>query len=201
MPDGASSVDYRGLKELRSYTIRNGESWYEFINGTLGLEAPNGSLYLVTGCDKSTTWGIAAVSHGSSSNTIALCFTAAQVVQASASYTYSWETHCPAFVRTGPDLCEDESLPQNQCLFVRGLKIRVRENAVARQVKGAIRIESTQDMQPSSVSSARKSSSFPIGPRQRGQVSLEVVDSKTWRMFYTPLTRNGLRMTKNSFTR
>ncbi|KAF7965025.1 hypothetical protein HWV62_1023, partial [Athelia sp. TMB] len=161
MPDGASSVDYRGLKELRTYAIRNGESWYEFINDTIGLEAPNGSLYLVTGCDKSTTWGIAAVSNGSSSNTIALRFTAAQSVQASASYTCSWETHCPAFVRTGPDLCEDESLPQNQCLFVRGLKIRVRENAVARQVKGPIKVESTQDTKPSYMSSARKSSSFP----------------------------------------
>ncbi|KAF7980582.1 hypothetical protein HWV62_37763 [Athelia sp. TMB] len=173
MPDGASSVDYRGLKELRSYAIRNGESWYEFINGTLGLEAPNGSLYLVTGCDKSTTWGIAAVSHGSSSNTIALRFTTAQVVQAAASYSYSWETHCPAFVRTGPDLRKDEPLPQNQCLFVRGLKIRVRENAVARQVKGAIRVDSTQNMQPSSVSSTRKSGSSQSG--SSGQQDLENV--------------------------
>ena len=161
MPDGAGSVDYRGLEDLRSYAIRNGESWYDFVNGTLRIGALNGSLYLVTGCDKSTTWGIAAVSNGSSSNTIALRFTAAQSVQASASYAYSWETHCPAFVRTGPDLCEDESLPQNQCLFVRGLKIRVRENAVAKKVKGRVEVESTQDMKPSSVSSARKSSSFP----------------------------------------
>ncbi|KZP33714.1 hypothetical protein FIBSPDRAFT_989896 [Athelia psychrophila] len=161
MPDGASSVDYRGLKELRSYAMRNGESWYEFINETLGLEAPNGSVYLVTGCDKSTTWGIASVSHGSSSNTIALRFTAAQSVQASASYSFSWEAHCPAFVRTGQDLGDDDSLPQNQGLFVRGLKIRVRDNAVVRQLKGAVKVESTQDMTPGGISSARRSNSFP----------------------------------------
>lgn len=161
MPDGACSTEYRGLKELRSYAMRNGESWYEFVNDILGLEAPNGSLYLVTGCDKSTTWGLAAVSHGSSSNSIALRFTAAQSVQARASYTFSWETHCPAFVRTGPDLGDDDSLPQNQCLFVRGLKIRVRDNAVARQVKGAVKVSSTQDMKAGDISSVKRSNSFP----------------------------------------
>ncbi|KZP15783.1 hypothetical protein FIBSPDRAFT_704832, partial [Athelia psychrophila] len=124
--DGASSVDYRGLKELRSYAMRNAESWYELVN-KLGLE---GSLYLVTGCDKSTTWRIASVPRSSSSNTIAS-------VQAGASYSFSWETDCPAFVRAGPDLGGDDLLPQNQCLFVRGLKIKVRDNAVVRQVKGA----------------------------------------------------------------
>ncbi|KZP15774.1 hypothetical protein FIBSPDRAFT_685457, partial [Athelia psychrophila] len=76
MPDGASSVDYRGLGKLCSYAMRNGESWYKFVNGELGLGAPNGSMCLVTGCDKSTTWRIASVPHGSSSNTIALSFTA-----------------------------------------------------------------------------------------------------------------------------
>ncbi|KZP33720.1 hypothetical protein FIBSPDRAFT_673129, partial [Athelia psychrophila] len=117
--DGASSVDYRGLKELRSYAMRNAESWYEFVNDDLGLGAPIGSLCLVTGCDKSTTWRIASVSRGSLSNTIAS-------VQAGVSYSFSWETDCPAFVRAGPDLGGDDPLPQNQCLFVRGLKIKVR---------------------------------------------------------------------------
>ncbi|KZP33705.1 hypothetical protein FIBSPDRAFT_669653, partial [Athelia psychrophila] len=142
--DGASSVDYRGLGKLCSYAMRNGESWYKFVNGELGLGAPNGSMCLVTGCDKSTTWRIASVPHGSSSNTIALSFTAAQSVQARASYSFSKETNFPAFERAGPDLGGDDPLPQNQCLFVRGLRIKVRENAVVRQLKGAVEVESIQ---------------------------------------------------------
>ncbi|KZP25741.1 hypothetical protein FIBSPDRAFT_380284 [Athelia psychrophila] len=33
----------------------------KFINGHLGFEARNGSVYFVSGCDKATTWGIAAI--------------------------------------------------------------------------------------------------------------------------------------------
>ncbi|KZP18196.1 hypothetical protein FIBSPDRAFT_745741 [Athelia psychrophila] len=161
MPDGARSIEYGGLKDLRSYAIRNAKSWYNFINGELGLEAPNGSLYLVSGCDKSRTWGIASVSQGSSSNMIALRFTAAKTVQASVSYTFSWQTDCSTFARAGPDLSDDNPLPQNQCLFVRGLKIRVRDNAVMRQMRGAVKVESTEDMESSSLSSAKRSNSFP----------------------------------------
>ncbi|KZP22975.1 hypothetical protein FIBSPDRAFT_1015806, partial [Athelia psychrophila] len=56
MPHGAMGEDYDRKKEIRTYSIENAPSWYTFINGTLGREAPNGSLYIVTGCDKSATW-------------------------------------------------------------------------------------------------------------------------------------------------
>ncbi|KZP08598.1 hypothetical protein FIBSPDRAFT_938928 [Athelia psychrophila] len=80
MPDGACSIDYWGLNKLRSCAMQNGESWYEFIIDKHGMEAPNGSLYLVTGCDKSTTWGITAVSRNLELlNEMALRFTAAPV--------------------------------------------------------------------------------------------------------------------------
>ncbi|KZP15418.1 hypothetical protein FIBSPDRAFT_750151, partial [Athelia psychrophila] len=59
MPHGAMGEDYDRIKDIRAYSIENAPSWYTFINGTLGREAPNGSLYVVTGCDKSATWGIA----------------------------------------------------------------------------------------------------------------------------------------------
>ncbi|KZP08203.1 hypothetical protein FIBSPDRAFT_686005, partial [Athelia psychrophila] len=77
LPDGAASTDYEALAPLRSYAIQNGVAWYNFINGELGLEAPNGSLYLVTGSDKATTWGLAAVSNGSLNSSVVLRFSAA----------------------------------------------------------------------------------------------------------------------------
>lgn len=160
MPDGAASTDYNSLAGLRSYAIQNAVLWYEFINGTLGLEAPNGSVYCVTGCDKSTTWGIAAVSHGSSSNSLALRFTAAQLVEASATYTYSWETHCPAFVRAGPDFSDERELPQNQCLFLRGFKIMVREGPSAMFGRPA-KVTSILGLKSGQLSPGGKSGSFP----------------------------------------
>ncbi|KZP12588.1 hypothetical protein FIBSPDRAFT_681498, partial [Athelia psychrophila] len=56
MPDGAMGEDCTSIDEIRRYSIDHAPSWYEFINGKLHRAAPNGSLYVVTGCDKSTSW-------------------------------------------------------------------------------------------------------------------------------------------------
>jgi hypothetical protein len=101
--------------------------WYEFVNGALGREAPNGSLHLVTGCDKSTTWGVASVSSASETNSLFLKFSAVQLVEANATYAYLWETNCSATVRTGPEPCRGSELLQNQCPFLRGFKLTVNE--------------------------------------------------------------------------
>jgi hypothetical protein len=103
LPEGAASQDLRNLAKFRRHALKNTASWYEFVNGTLGREAPNGSLYLVTGCDKSTTWGTASVSCASETNASSLKFTVAQIAEANATYTYLWETYCPATVCTGPE--------------------------------------------------------------------------------------------------
>ncbi|KZP33219.1 hypothetical protein FIBSPDRAFT_721276, partial [Athelia psychrophila] len=76
MPDGAMGEDYTSLDEIRTYSIEHAISWYEFINGKLHRAAPNGSLYVVTGCDKSTAWGIATVGQHSSLQECSLQFTA-----------------------------------------------------------------------------------------------------------------------------
>ncbi|KZP23011.1 hypothetical protein FIBSPDRAFT_823884 [Athelia psychrophila] len=122
MPDGAMGEDYTSIHEIRAYSIEHALSWYEFINGELGCEAPNGSLYVVTGCDKSTAWGIATVGEESS-------------VQSGPGYSCSWSTQGGEIVRKstpwhpdgGAEPPEDPTEPpQNQCLFIRGFKIRVR---------------------------------------------------------------------------
>ncbi|KZP03795.1 hypothetical protein FIBSPDRAFT_703710, partial [Athelia psychrophila] len=76
VPDGALGEDYYNKKAIRKFSITNALSWYEFINVKLGREAPNGSLYVVTGCDRSTAWGIATVEKHSSSESLSLQFTA-----------------------------------------------------------------------------------------------------------------------------
>jgi hypothetical protein len=117
-------LDLLDIATFRRHALKHTIHWYEFVNGVLGREAPNGSLYLVTGCDKSTTWGAASVSCVSETNSLSLKFTAAQLAEAHAAYTYSWETYCPATVRTGPQAGNSE-LRQNQSPFLRGFKLRV----------------------------------------------------------------------------
>lgn len=140
-------------------------AWYNFVNGELGLETPNGSLYLVTGSDKATTWGLAAVSHGSSSNSVALRFAAA-MVEANASYSFSWEKRCDATVRTGPDIGEGVESLKDQSVFIRGFKIMIREGAMAKW-KGAVKVTSTQDSERGGFRFSGKSTSFPGVPNAK----------------------------------
>ncbi|EEB99858.1 hypothetical protein MPER_00355, partial [Moniliophthora perniciosa FA553] len=54
--NGASRVDCSHRAAFRAYARKHAFDWYQFVNGELGREAENGSLYLVTGFDKSDAW-------------------------------------------------------------------------------------------------------------------------------------------------
>ena len=158
LPAGASRQDLLSINKFRRHAIENAIRWYEFVNGTLGREVPNGSLYLVTGCDKSTTWGIASVAGATQANTLSLRFTAAQLLQASAEYTYSWETYCPATVRIGPS---GLSPLQNQCIFLRGFKLTLREGPIA-MWKGPTKVSPVLGAKPDRILSGGKGSYVPF---------------------------------------
>ncbi|KAF9022061.1 hypothetical protein BDZ89DRAFT_926251, partial [Hymenopellis radicata] len=57
LPDGATRYVARNRSVYIKYAKENGVSIYQYVNGTLGREAPNGSVYIVTGCDKCQSWG------------------------------------------------------------------------------------------------------------------------------------------------
>jgi len=86
------------LKQATKHGLR----WYEYANVTRQRLAKNGSLYLVTGSDKTDSWGIASCSNSSKGDEVSLKFTAAQIASGSSSYAYKWETNSPATVRIGP---------------------------------------------------------------------------------------------------
>ncbi|THU88095.1 hypothetical protein K435DRAFT_821736 [Dendrothele bispora CBS 962.96] len=65
LPEGASRVDYLDLNTFRKHAAENAELWYQHANETLGLEAGNSSLYLLTGYDKTICWETAAFSSPS----------------------------------------------------------------------------------------------------------------------------------------
>ena len=133
MPDGADRVNVRNQWKFRETARRHAFSWYQHANVRFGRMASNGSLYLLTGCDKAISWGMASFSCASEECDISLKFTAAQVAEVGAAYVYSWETYVPATVRVGPyrDGGGQERL-KNQSVFLRGFKISIREGAMGK---------------------------------------------------------------------
>ncbi|THU94905.1 hypothetical protein K435DRAFT_667421, partial [Dendrothele bispora CBS 962.96] len=55
LPDGATRVDVETIIPFRQYAYRNCEEWYRFAESR-GIEVENGSLYFVTGYDKTESW-------------------------------------------------------------------------------------------------------------------------------------------------
>ncbi|KAJ7858455.1 hypothetical protein B0H13DRAFT_1133097 [Mycena leptocephala] len=60
LPYGAHLEKLRNVESLRTYAATHADSWYEYINGARGRGLANGDLYLVTGCEKARSWGIAS---------------------------------------------------------------------------------------------------------------------------------------------
>ncbi|TFK97563.1 hypothetical protein BDV98DRAFT_596539 [Pterulicium gracile] len=58
LPHGATRLSApRG--SFVKYAIENAPSWYDFVNGELGRYVPNGNVYLITSCNKSSSWTLA----------------------------------------------------------------------------------------------------------------------------------------------
>jgi hypothetical protein len=114
----------------------------------------------VTGCDKSKSWGIASFSDASEDSGFSLKFTTAPVGDVDATYHSSWDNHSPATVRIGPDSCSSKP---NQCVFVRGFKIAVRESPLAARLFGTVKLTSTPNAKspknPGGYSSFRRNGS------------------------------------------
>ncbi|KAJ7809811.1 hypothetical protein B0H13DRAFT_1539526, partial [Mycena leptocephala] len=60
LPDGAYLKKLENLELIRAYVAANAEKWYKYINGRGGRELANGSLYLVTGHEKTSSWGMSS---------------------------------------------------------------------------------------------------------------------------------------------
>jgi hypothetical protein len=131
MPRGAYHEDLENIRKFREYTLIHAESWYQYANGPCGREIGNGELHLVTGCDKTTSWGIAAYSHPQSKrpedNVSLLRFNPSG--NGNYSYTtYEWDYAGTAEMKSGPEQEELMNLgvngsvpPRNQCTFIRSL--------------------------------------------------------------------------------
>ena len=140
MPEGAYHEDLRNRKAFKDYATRNAASWYQFVNGPLGCELGNGELHLVTGCDKTTSWGIASYNNNMQSDRtqdgpVLTFLTVTGDHRYPLRTTYSWEHDGMAEAKTWPepdfDSGEDASRSSwttrlcNQTTFIRSFTIAV----------------------------------------------------------------------------
>ncbi|KAK0437584.1 uncharacterized protein EV420DRAFT_1234457, partial [Desarmillaria tabescens] len=56
LPDGTERSDSEEPSLFEEYAIANVHSWYKYFNGQQGRKLYNGSLYLITSCDKCCCW-------------------------------------------------------------------------------------------------------------------------------------------------
>ena len=137
MPQGAWHEDLRNIGKFRECASTHARSWYLYAKGLVGgREISNGELRLVTGCDKTTSWGIATYSHLQSKHpedSVSLLKfnpVGSERQGRHSSYTmYEWDYASEGVVdaKFGPE--EDELLrlgpkpPRNQCTFIRSLTL------------------------------------------------------------------------------
>ncbi|KAJ7055078.1 hypothetical protein C8F01DRAFT_994832 [Mycena amicta] len=59
LPYGSRQQRLQNTKAMKQLAIQNAESWYEYVNQQRGRDLINGGLYLITGCEKSSSGGMA----------------------------------------------------------------------------------------------------------------------------------------------
>ncbi|KAJ7111899.1 hypothetical protein C8R44DRAFT_856500 [Mycena epipterygia] len=115
LPEGASRERLLPVEKFRAHVRKHAQQWYTFAQDRL---PSHGSLFVVTGCDKATSWGIATVSATSGDISVSLKFTAVGMVEGSVTPQYQWQDFGSATVRTSRQ--QQSPRPENQCIFIRG---------------------------------------------------------------------------------
>jgi hypothetical protein len=115
---------------FRNYALKHGTSWYRFVQETLCHDIQGGSLYLVTGCDMTESWAVASFSNSFDEDGISLKFKAVQDASPIASSEFQWETFSSVSVRVGPKHIPGESKYKNQCIFLRGFRVSMRDASI-----------------------------------------------------------------------
>ncbi|KAJ7312422.1 hypothetical protein DFH08DRAFT_822160 [Mycena albidolilacea] len=118
LPQGASRQNLLPLETFRAHVRKYSAQWYTFARDFL---SSTGSLFVVTGCDKTTSWGIATSSTTSSTVGISLKFAVVGIAESTLAPQYQWKDFSSATVRMS-----GENWPpgtENQCIFIRGFLV------------------------------------------------------------------------------
>ncbi|KAJ7743772.1 hypothetical protein B0H16DRAFT_997199 [Mycena metata] len=122
LPHGSYLKKLKNLELVREYVATHAESWYKHINGARGRGLQNGSLYLVTGCEKAYSWGMA--SFYSTNNEFQLEFRATPRADSSIRYQWGGIHGCrDPSQHKSYDPSPKRNIPLNQTTFIHGLSI------------------------------------------------------------------------------
>ena len=132
MPQGAYHEDLQNIVTFKKYVSIHTESWYVYAIRR-GRQVGNKELRVVTGCDKTTSWGIATYSHFQSDrpkdNVSLLRFNPVgneRQGRYPSHTTYEWDYAGVLEAKFGPEEVELMNLGvngseplRNQCTFIR----------------------------------------------------------------------------------
>ncbi|PBK66030.1 hypothetical protein ARMSODRAFT_960481, partial [Armillaria solidipes] len=134
LPDGAERYDSEQPSLFEEYAIANAHSWYKYYNGLeQGWNLANGSLYLVTGCDKCHCWGNACYSRRTESRSGSLRFSATRDSGRNGTSHCGWEGQTDGSIRHQSHQRDaSPGATANQTVFMRGYSISVRTQPMSR---------------------------------------------------------------------
>ena len=163
MPKGATIYEALNGLAFQNYTARHAINWYRYMFYK-GRNFPNGSLYFVTECTKSINWGTAVFyPHPTTSDYLRLTFD---------QESCQWDSQGKVDARTGPkakDIISSDEEEPNQCVFIRGYKIMLRQD-IWDKLKSAVMVVPSQDggfsALPSSTGTSSYSASHSISGNQ-----------------------------------
>lgn len=161
LPEGGSRQDLKNPREFRKHALQHGLEWYRHAKDVRGRMCPDGSLYLVTGHDKTRSWGLTSFVSGAVS------------VKLGVANTSRWEYSGAVFH------CSDDAQPpinENQCVFLRGFMISVCELSERRRTGKKVHVqdikelgrESLQGTNPSGPTCGRDTGGRSQGLQQSG---------------------------------
>ncbi|KAJ7476190.1 hypothetical protein FB451DRAFT_1366736 [Mycena latifolia] len=157
LPDGALREKLENLEPMRQYAAKHAESWYKYVNGARGRGLTNGSLYLVTGCEKTKSWGMASFQDVAAQHEFELSFKPS--TDETSGYKYRWRRGTRAQQKHADPPTEDET-PPNQTTFIHAFTISLGEGLWGR-LFGNVEICQLVDSQ-----SAGRSGFVPYGSQR-----------------------------------
>ncbi|KAJ7211418.1 hypothetical protein GGX14DRAFT_93384, partial [Mycena pura] len=144
LPHGSHLEKLEDIEHARTYAARNAESWYRYVNGTRGRGLTNGSLYLITGCEKSQSGGMASFQNVATRRNFQISFVPTEGPEAGYDYRFNRRT----FTRT-KHFCapaQRDNYLLNHAIFIHGFSISIGEGIWGR-LFGNVGIRQITDFQ------------------------------------------------------